>query len=296
MLKQNLIINCFSKFLLTLLILNIAFTQPAISKELLSAKEFSIQYLKLVKKHDPKLKIKRLDDLGFKITTQKNREVKAFLDNAYREYKNSPNQMNEILQRHVDTVVTSLNPIKITTKREQIVPLIRSIDYINQIEKLTKDAKEKSALIYENFVPGLVILYAIDNPKTIRGMVSSDLKDLKIQRKEVSKIALTNLNKLMNNKIKRYGKDGLYAIELDGTYESSLLLSDGIWNNKNFPVKGEFVVFIPSRDQIIITGSNDKKLLGEAMRFAKQAYQKAARPLFIKALVRRNGKWQVFSN
>lgn len=296
MLKQNLIINYFSKFLLTLLLLNIASTQPAISKELLSAKEFSIQYLKLVKKHNPKLKIKRLDDLGFKITTQKNREVKAFLDNAYREYKNSPNQMNEILQRHVDTVVTSLNPIKLTTKREQIVPLIRSIDYINQIEKLTKDAKEKSALIYESFVPGLVILYAIDSPKTIRGMVSSDLKDLKIQKKEVSKIALTNLNKLMNNKIKRYGKDGLYAIELDGTYESSLLLSDEIWNNKNFPVKGEFIVFIPSRDQIIITGSNDKKLLGEAMRFAKQAYQKAARPLFSKALVRRNGKWQLFSN
>ncbi len=106
--------------------------------------------------------------------------------------------------------------------------------------------------------------------------------------------ATKNLNRIVSNGMKRQGKEGLFAVTAGGTFESSLVLLDDIWNKKNFAVKGDFVVYIPARDQIIVTGSKDKKGLAEAAKFAKKDYQVAPRPLFNKPLIRQNGKWIIY--
>lgn len=49
----------------------------------------------------------------------------------------------------------------------------------------------------------------------------------------------------------------------DGTYEASLILFDGIWTKEQFPVKGDIVIYVPSRDLVLITGSEDKANLAK---------------------------------
>lgn len=286
--------TCIFQMFIAWFFLSSVFILPLNAKEILTAEKFSNRYLELVKKQHPNIKVKRLDALGFKFTSTKTGVFKAFLDNAYREYKNSPDQITSILQRYVDIAFSANKLTKLVPKRDQIVPLIRSIDYINQIKKLTKNAKKENSLIYKEFVPGLVLLYALDSPKSVRALVNSDLNKLKIKNKELLGQATKNLNRIVSNGMKRQGKEGLFAVTAGGTFESSLVLLDDIWNKKNFPVKGDFVVYIPARDQIIITGSKDKKGLAEAAKFAKKDYQVAPRPLFNKPLIRQNGKWIIY--
>lgn len=54
----------------------------------------------------------------------------------------------------------------------------------------------------------------------------------------------------------------------DGNYEASLLLADEIWQSKQIPVKGDYVVAIPSRDTLLITGSEDVENLAKIKELA----------------------------
>jgi len=74
--------------------------------------------------------------------------------------------------------------------------------------------------------------------------------------------------------IKRDGSDGVYMFTAGGNYEASIILLDSLWTKENLPVKGDFVIAIPSRDVLMITGSNDKAGINEA----KRTRQKDLRP------------------
>lgn len=71
-------------------------------------------------------------------------------------------------------------------------------------------------------------------------MVNSDLNKLKIHNKELLGQATKNLNRIVSNGMKRQGKEGLFAVTAGGTFESSLVLLDDIWNKKYFPRKRRF--------------------------------------------------------
>lgn len=57
-----------------------------------------------------------------------------------------------------------------------------------------------------------------------------------------------------------------------GNYEASLILLDSLWTKTNIPVDGDFVIGIPARDILLVTGSNNKREISIAQRKVKEIY------------------------
>jgi uncharacterized protein YtpQ (UPF0354 family) len=110
--------------------------------------------------------------------------------------------------------------------------------------------------VYEDFNDDLIVLYAEDSPKNIRYFSPDDLAKAQIDRKDLRNLACENLKRLLP-KIEQHGASGLYMLGAGGDYEASLLLFDSIWSGLKEAVRGDVVVAIPSRDVLVVTGSED---------------------------------------
>jgi len=82
----------------------------------------------------------------------------------------------------------------------------------------------------------------------------------------------------------------------DGNYEASLLLFDGIWNKKQFPVKGDIVVYVPSRETVLIAGSEDKEALNQIHGIVYDKDTKWPHAVADVGFVRKQNKWVEYKN
>ena len=136
---------------------------------------------------------------------------------------------------------------------------------------MDRGAKQIAETVHEDLNSDLLILYAEDSPKNIRYFSPKDLEKARIDRKELRSLACENLKRLLP-KIERSGANGLFMLTAGGDYEASLLLFDSIWSNMKKEVRGDVVVAIPSRDLLIVTGSEDS----QGIEKMKQIVQKAS--------------------
>ena len=120
---------------------------------------------------------------------------------------------------------------------------------------ISRGVKKLPDNVYEDLNSDLIILYAEDSQKNIRYLTPADLEKVNIDRKELRNLACENLKKLLP-KIERQGANGLYMITAGGDYEASLLLFGSMWIDMQKDVHGDVVVAIPTRDLLIVTGSD----------------------------------------
>ncbi len=262
----------------------------------LTPEQFGTRYLALVKKRYPKLQVKRQGALKFVFSGPPADGLKTFLNNAYREYRESPDNLTAIL-RHYVTVLPELGSAAEKQKRkERIVPIVRSAEYLAIVKKTMKKspANIRSKPVFETVVPGLLLIYAFDLPRAITPVSERDLKRFKLNRTALRALAKANLQRLIGSRLKLGGKKGVFVADVDGVYESSLLALDHLWNRKRFPVKGDIIAYVPKRNLIIVTGSQEPEGRTIATGFAKDVYTKSARPLFARPLVRRKGRWELY--
>ncbi len=88
-------------------------------------------------------------------------------------------------------------------------------------------------------------------------MTHDDIKSLSIREDSIKQIAVRNLDNLLLS-IQRNGGNGLYMLTAGGDYEASIILLDNVLTKSSLPIDGDFVIAIPNRDVLLITGSNDK--------------------------------------
>jgi uncharacterized protein YtpQ (UPF0354 family) len=79
-----------------------------------------------------------------------------------------------------------------------------------------------------------------------------------------------------------------------GDYEASLLLDVGIWTGGQIKVDGEIVVAIPSRDMLLITGSNSQAGIAKISKLAEHTLKVAPYRLTSQLFVFRDGKFVPF--
>ena len=77
-----------------------------------------------------------------------------------------------------------------------------------------------------------------------------------------------------------------------GTYESSLILFESIWNKENFPVKGDIVIAIPNRDVVLVTGTENKSGLNHIQRSTDDLYENGSYQISNKIFVWNGDKFR----
>ncbi|KQT18543.1 hypothetical protein ASG31_07450 [Chryseobacterium sp. Leaf404] len=202
------------------------------------------------------LKVKDIDILEINQLEIKTRDTEGeiythFLNNAFAEYNYEPSDLDEIIERY-STASSNLYSQKTPIDTNCIIPIIKDKRFFDECSNLSEEFSRSH--VYEMYNSDLYIFYAEDKEDSISYLTTEDLEELSLNIKDLQNLAVNNLESLLE--IERSGDSGIFMLLAGGNYESSLILFD-IWNEDNFPVNGEIILAIPSRDLVFITGSNE---------------------------------------
>lgn len=228
------------------------------------------------------------DKVKFRI--KHNDGTETYLSNLYAEHcRLSENRRESHLRDLVRSLVDTEHNLETTL--EEARPHLRPKVYLRahylsmQHKQLLKDEEPS----YAPFFPvgeHLVSTVVYDQPTSIRTVLKDELTAWNVTFDEAMTLACENL---LEAEL-RYEviQDGLYATVCDDFYDSSrLLLLNHI---EDWPVEGDFVVTVPTRDTLFVTGSRDKAGLETLFELTAQEYRNHPRALSPLPLRLVNGK------
>jgi uncharacterized protein YtpQ (UPF0354 family) len=80
----------------------------------------------------------------------------------------------------------------------------------------------------------------------------------------------------------------------DGANEASLLLLPELWTMRKLKVDGDFVVALPTRDVLVVTGSNDADAIRRVRALAQKGFAEGPYSISPKLYRFRDGKLNEF--
>jgi uncharacterized protein YtpQ (UPF0354 family) len=259
----------------TLLIIGLLLSGCNSKKPILTEKEFARIYMDSLSKAHPEAKFE-LDSALTIHAKQGEQEFQHFIDNIYTTYRTDPDSISSILSHYVRSTM-DLYVGKGRVDISDVVPIIKPIEYLEEVNSMGKEPN-KFPLINENYNEQLVIVFAEDKEDKLSYLTNDYLDSFSVSKDSLKAIAYRNLQRILPE-VKLKGDNGLYMVDAGGLYEASLLLSPTMWTKENFHVSGELVVAIPTRDFLIVTGSNDKKGIKEVKEIVVDWYNKESYPI-----------------
>jgi hypothetical protein len=198
------------------------------------------------------------------------------LDRAYHLYVTEPARLDEILAEFLDSAAeaAALGPVV----AERLIPVVRSRPQLEQMQAqlasratASTEAAPSSGPVWRDLAGELVVLLAEDHPQTIRYCDPGNLADLGLDAATAFARAQANLAHLVPDRPVE-GRDGFYGITVPW-HAGALLLDDTWLTQARFPVQGDLLVALPSRDLALVTGTGETegcRLLAEALQQSKE--------------------------
>ncbi len=239
----------------------------------------------------PELSLEAPSDLQLRVLDAAGKtKMTLFLDNAYEEYLRSPEGLQEVVTRYVASLLEASELRAV--ERAQIVPVIKDNAWIAESIAAVKErgGEGPAAYVTESYNAQLTILYAEDRPNQIRYLIPQNLEELGLTAAELRPLAVENLRRLLPE-IELHRSSSVTRITAGGSYEASLLLLDEVWNGKIVPVEGEPVVAIPTRDLLLLTGTETPGGLAQLREIASKSMAGSSYRLTDTLFVRRDGRF-----
>jgi len=243
-----------------------------IQSKVMTTKEFTKIYSDSLSARFPQAKFKIIDDSTIESSYNKN-TIRVSVDNAFKEYQSEPDSLETVLTRYLSVASEFYSPRE-KVSQDRIVPIIKPISYLEDIKDIANKmggGKDVEG-VYEKYNDQLIIAYAEDTKSSIRYLTHDDIKSLSINIDSLKSIATNNLDRLLTN-IQGKGGNGVFMLTAGGDYEASVILLNNILTKESFPVNGDFVIAIPTRDVLLITGSNDPAGITKIKDAAKKTYE-----------------------
>jgi len=99
---------------------------------------------------------------------------------------------------------------------------------------------------------------------------------------------------MLEGNIEIAGTDGIYMLTAGGNYETSLMLFKSLWQGNLLQVNGRIIVSIPTRDLLLVTGSEDTEGIERIRDVGEQAMCETPYNVTPVLFVWENGKFEVF--
>lgn len=217
----------------------------------------------------------------------------TYLDNAYMNYLSDPEELDVIIEAYISALTKSSSDAKANMDKANIFPVIKDSGYINHITELMSEDGELP-FFYEKLNNVLYILYAIDTPSSIKFMPKEDIANLDVKEEELRNLSMSNLMNAIESLQIKGDPSTISMVVADGTYEASFLIYDALWTKETFPVKGDIVVYVPSRDVVIVTGSEDADSLATVKGIVHNPENKWPHAVTNIGFIRKENKWVKF--
>ncbi|MCL1963478.1 MAG: DUF1444 family protein [Firmicutes bacterium] len=261
-------IRRLAAFLVSILMMGSCLGASAQEEGPLDQGEFTQRFCLLLQEAMPDIPVTQANDERIEVYLHGQEDPRqVWTNNMYGLYLRDPSALQGILAHYKDTVIDILQASKDTPDVRNIMPVIRSKGYLESFDEETLQS-----MVFEEWMPSLLIFYVWDFPKGVRNMNASELESLGLERDALRELACQNLARLAQG-LRWTEEDGRYWAELDGMYETSLpLLSP--WRKETFPAaKGDLMVAMPERGFLMVFGSEDTETIAAVLAYLLEAYE-----------------------
>jgi uncharacterized protein YtpQ (UPF0354 family) len=261
--------------------------------ETLSPRAFTEEIANAIRTAVPSAKVWIERELEVEIRYSNGQNVLAELTTSYNAYRNEPERLKGIIDLHIERLKTDeYAKSQIKLDHSKIVPVIKNRKWLEDAERRIKAAGIRQTQLVDDFVDDLVVAYAEDTDKIFRYIARHEYKG---RWENLRALALDNLKRVTPKiQIHALSKD-VTGVSAGDDYTSSLLVVNGLWSSpERFKVKGDVVVAIPSRELILVTGTENGKV-NEFRRYAANVYAKGQFPLSQTLLVYQNNRFTKFA-
>lgn len=197
---------------------------------------------------------------------------------------------DSVLDSFVATVTASRDVVEAIPELSSARPVVRSKSTLDGFEQQLATSDKPTALIRYPLVADIEIGFAFQTAGGMRYATQDDLKGLKLTETAFAEVAMRNFDEV-TRETQWSNSGGALIAQLDGTYESSLLLIDNLWPEIEKALGGPIVVGVPARDSLIAVRADDSDQVTELRRAMNNEY---AYPISSKLLSRKDGRWIEF--
>jgi len=261
--------------------------------ETLSPRAFTEEIANAIRTAVPSAKVWIERELEVEIRYSNGQNVLAELTTSYNVYRNEPERLKGIIDLHIERLKTDeYAKSQIKLDHSKIVPVVKNRKWLEDAERRIKAAGIRQTQLVDDFVDDLVVAYAEDTDKIFRYIARHEYKG---RWENLRALALENLKRVTPKiQIHALTKD-LTGVSVGDDYTSSLLVVNALWSSPDrLKVKGDVVAAIPSRELILVTGTENGKV-NEFRRYVANVYAKGQFPLSQTLLVYRNNRFTKFT-
>jgi len=209
------------------------------------------------------------------------------LENLFRQSESlSTEERSAMILRYFNVLSGVDQASEEPISRSQIVPAIKDQLYFGELGTVVK-------VVREHFVADLWIAYVRDLPTRMLSLMESELPKLGLAREVLRELAIENLKGILPD-IEKHG-DGSWFMVTAGDYTASVLLLDAVWEQLESDVAGDLVVAAPTRDVLLVTGTESTNDIATIRAKAIELEQGGSYAISQTLLRRRNGKWESLS-
>ena len=213
------------------------------------------------------------DQQAFRVSVERH---SLFLNNLYDEYCAAPKaNRSHVLKKLVRSWfgIERPAPEDFNDLKPDLLPVVRARSYIELTQlRMRMGGDVEGSWAYRPLGEDLGVALVYDLPESMRSIRQDELDLWGVTLYDALEIARDNLAQLPFNFMSFSEAKGIYISATNDNYDASrLILLDLI---RQFEVKGDYIAMVPNRDDLIITGSDDVKMLEMMLTVAKDALQK----------------------
>ena len=249
---------------------------------LLSPRGFTKRVQRLFEKHEPTATITSPKPLHLVVSRQGKEQYKAFLGNVYTDYQMMPGLLEKIVTRYVEATMAALNVDPTSLDINRLVPVVKDWGFIEHARKMvgvSGTPDDEIMQTFERYNDSLVVVYAEDSNHTIKYPAWETIAQAGLEMAQLRPLAVENLQRIMPPMQTLKFERNLYGIMAGGSYEASLILIDSIWQERKFEADGDYVIAMPARGYVFITGSQARSVIPRVRHMAVDAHRDSPYPL-----------------
>jgi uncharacterized protein YtpQ (UPF0354 family) len=266
-------------------------TLALFSVSILSKKRFRNRLLDVLRLRLPQARIQGCGDLSIAIAELGTPErVGANLENAYREFEENPSAIDDIITRWADVIVESSSKSNAGIDVSAVVPVIRSRTWLADLQVHAESPLGRHDLWTEAYNDDLIIAYVEIRQFGFHFVQQREIEASSRPPEDVRSAAFANLRVLSHERTTA-ADDGLYLIAACGGLGASLLLDETLWSSDALSVRGNFLIGVPARDDLVVTGTDDPFDVFRIADFVNNLYRAEQYPISARLYVWRASRF-----
>ena len=185
--------------------------------------------------------------------------------------------------------------VALVRARPNMDPKTRPTQKIEPVELTPEPGNPVDNLpIFDHFVGDLHLRYVFDDERFVQAVRGRDLQRLKLDRKSLPALVVTNYRRLYPDLSVIQPEPGMGAVIKGGQLEPTILLDADFWDEQEKRIGGPLIAAVPQRDMVIFTRSEPKQNIELLKHRVVLAFEKAGeRALSRTVLAWREKRWEV---